>query len=102
MPKLTFFKVFLPINSVKRQRTVIDVDKLGPQTFEAQAYLPNNAIDLSNWISQALANGTITFAGPYCSDAEAGLDRIAIGGVYKLCKKNIYGMKEGVLKVREV
>jgi hypothetical protein len=96
------FRIFLPINIVKTLKTVIGIDKLGRNTIKAQAYLPNNAIDLAEWIMLMFQQGEIRFVGPYCSDAEAALNGVVIGGTYELCKKNLYGMKEGTIKTRRI
>lgn len=44
---------------------------------------------------------SITFPGPYDDDTAAGVGGVAIGRAYELSAGNIYGMAEGVIKVRK-
>lgn len=48
-----------------------------------------------------ISGGSITYPGPYDQDSDAGVGGVAIGRAYELSAGNIYGMAEGVIKVRK-
>lgn len=97
LPRLIF-----PVNIFKKKRTVsLDSMAVGPFASQVHAYLPNNGVDMHDWLAELLVSGELEIAGPYISDAEAANNDVELEGIYQLAEDNIYGMPFGVLKIRK-
>lgn len=93
---LIAFRVF-PVTKELGLRTQAIED--GTATVGQVPILNDASEGIFEWGS--IPSSGIIFPGPYDQDSDAGAGGVAIGSAYELSAGNIYGMAEGVIKIRK-